>query len=209
MQEIKNSAIPEQEFNGKIYRLYDGEVYFSRGTKRLHRVVWEFYNGAIPDGYSVHHKDENTHNNLPENLELMENKNHLSLHIKKRCVENKDWLKRFSKAGNESSKKWHDSEAGRKWHSDHAKSMNLGNITYGNRICPICNGEFVAQTNSQLFCSNSCKSKNRRDSGVDNVIRVCEYCGIEFITDKYSRSTCCSRKCGKSNSIKKINALSY
>ena len=28
-----------------------------------HRYIWEQYNGKIPDGYEVHHKDLNTHNN--------------------------------------------------------------------------------------------------------------------------------------------------
>ena len=61
-----------QVFNGKEYKLYAGERYFSRGTKRLHREVWKLYNGQIPKGYHVHHKDENTWNNDISNLELVE-----------------------------------------------------------------------------------------------------------------------------------------
>ena len=52
-----------QFYNGKEYKLYPNEKYFSRGTKRLHRVVWESHNGQIPKGYDIHHIDSNTHNN--------------------------------------------------------------------------------------------------------------------------------------------------
>ena len=54
---------PEQTFNGKTYYLYTGERYFSKGTKRLHRVVWEHHNEDIPKGYHIHHVDGNTCNN--------------------------------------------------------------------------------------------------------------------------------------------------
>ena len=33
-----------------------------------HRYVWEQHNGKIPDGYEVHHRDLNTHNNDIFNL---------------------------------------------------------------------------------------------------------------------------------------------
>ena len=52
-----------------------GERYYSRNNYRMHRFVWEHYNGKIPDGYDVHHKDGNTHNNSIENLEIVLEKN--------------------------------------------------------------------------------------------------------------------------------------
>ena len=39
-----------------------------------HRVVWVWYNGAIPDGMVINHKDYNRSNNHIENLELMTQK---------------------------------------------------------------------------------------------------------------------------------------
>ena len=50
-------------------------------------------------------------------------------------------------------------------------------------------------------CSNKCKSKNRRDSGVDNEIRICEYCGKEYSVNKYSTQVHCSRRCANINRV--------
>ena len=47
---------------------------------RLHRYVWEKYNGPIPDDKEIHHKDENKLNNNIDNLELLTESKHLSLH---------------------------------------------------------------------------------------------------------------------------------
>lgn len=45
-----------------------------------HRDMWEFYNGKIPDGWDVHHKDENKLNNTPENFECLLKADHTKLH---------------------------------------------------------------------------------------------------------------------------------
>lgn len=47
-----------------------------------HRYIWEQHNGPIPDGYEVHHKDLNSHNNDITNLELMKIHDHRSYHSK-------------------------------------------------------------------------------------------------------------------------------
>lgn len=46
----------------------------------LHRIIWTLTNGAIPDGFIVHHKDGNGLNNEINNLELMTKEKHTSLH---------------------------------------------------------------------------------------------------------------------------------
>ncbi|MBQ7023530.1 MAG: HNH endonuclease [Akkermansia sp.] len=40
-------------------------------TFLVHRLVWEVFNGPIPEGMTVNHKDENKLNNSLSNLELM------------------------------------------------------------------------------------------------------------------------------------------
>lgn len=40
----------------------------------VHRLVWEAFNGPIPEGIQINHKDENKTNNSLENLELMTSK---------------------------------------------------------------------------------------------------------------------------------------
>ena len=47
-----------------------------------HRGVYEYYNGKIPDGYVIHHKDGDKFNNNIDNLMLMTEKEHKSHHIK-------------------------------------------------------------------------------------------------------------------------------
>ena len=49
-------------------------------TKKLHRVIWECVNGEIPEGYEVHHIDENKLNNSIKNLELIEKGEHIRNH---------------------------------------------------------------------------------------------------------------------------------
>ena len=48
-----------------------------------HRYIWEQHNGPIPDGYEVHHKDLDSHNNDIANLELMAVHDHRSYHSKR------------------------------------------------------------------------------------------------------------------------------
>lgn len=46
----------------------------------VHRIIWECVNGEIPNGYDVHHIDENKQNNSIYNLELVEHGKHKTLH---------------------------------------------------------------------------------------------------------------------------------
>ena len=57
-------------------------AHYGNTTKLLHRVVWEHFNGTIPEYYHVHHIDKNKDNNDISNLELIECHAHLSEHGK-------------------------------------------------------------------------------------------------------------------------------
>ena len=57
-----------------------------RHTKRIHRLVAEAFIGNIPQGYHVHHKDDNKQNNCVENLEII----HPVAHRKKTEVEHQE-----------------------------------------------------------------------------------------------------------------------
>ena len=52
------------------------------GNKRLHRLIYEKHYGKIPEGYVIHHKDHNKLNNNIDNLELLSEFEHKSLHFK-------------------------------------------------------------------------------------------------------------------------------
>lgn len=83
-RDLRMSKSEKAEFNGKIYRRYShlkNHKYFkdSKGGL-LHRHVWEFYNGEIPKGFHIHHKDMDITNNSIENLDCLSPKNHCKAH---------------------------------------------------------------------------------------------------------------------------------
>ena len=49
----------------------------------IHRWNWIQANGPIPEGYHIHHKDENKLNNSLDNLEMISSADHTSLHMDK------------------------------------------------------------------------------------------------------------------------------
>lgn len=73
---------PSQEFDGKKFTLRATGYYSLSVSDRclMHRYVWEYFNGPIPDNFDVHHKDENKSNNDISNLEIMTKSDHTKLH---------------------------------------------------------------------------------------------------------------------------------
>lgn len=186
-------ALAEQEFNGKVYHLYKGERYFSRGNKRLHRAVWEYYNGPIPAGYQIHHKDGNTANNDISNLECLPSAQHFAEHLPQIIERNtsEKSLRHLAEI-RPLTKEWHRSEEGRAWHREHAQGERERKFKC---VCQCCGREFLAAKSSARYCSNPCKSKARRDAGADNVVGKCAVCGKEFKYNKYRNVLTCSPSC--------------
>lgn len=50
-----------------------------RDFKMEHHLVWEGVNGPIPDGYDIHHIDNDTYNNAIDNLECLSHADHARL----------------------------------------------------------------------------------------------------------------------------------
>lgn len=69
----EKSALPFQTFDGKKFSLRRNGYYsLTWGSRRsMHCYVWEFYNGPIPAGYDIHHKNKDVSDNRIENLELL------------------------------------------------------------------------------------------------------------------------------------------
>lgn len=191
----------EVEYNGVVFRRYpnsdnrsDREYYkpptkeIKKGVEALHREVYKNECGEIPEGYHVHHKDGDTTNNDPSNLEIVTPQEHAELH---------DWEmpEEFQEKGVKAAKEWHKSEEGRRWHEKHWDE-SLGKIFEEPKTkdCDQCSEEFEYYTSAR-FCSNSCKSKHRRESGVDDEKRNCEICGDTFTVNKYRSTKTCSQSC--------------
>lgn len=52
-----------------------------------HRIIWEYVNGTVPEGYEIHHKDHNPTNNCIDNLVLVSKEEHKIIHQKKKWSE--------------------------------------------------------------------------------------------------------------------------
>lgn len=165
---------------------------------RLHRYVWEKHNGKIPKGYHVHHKDHNTNNNDISNLELIEQKKHLSMH----ALEERNIAlarKNLKKYGFAKASEWHKSKDGKEWHRQHYETT-LSKYWDKKVIkrCIVCGKLFevsVLMEKKSKFCSNNCKSQYRRDMKIDNTEAVCKICGKKFMTNRYSPAKYCSSEC--------------
>lgn len=164
MKIVDQKTLPIQIFNGLEYRLYPRERYFSRGCKRLHVIVWEFYNNSkVPKGYHVHHENENTFDNSKDNLVLKEAYIHQREHIIKRHKENPEWSKLFHSKGIEAAKEWHKSDEGRQWHTN-AWANSLGKtMIEKDMICQQCGKAYTTKkVTGSKFCHQNCKAKALR-----------------------------------------------
>src|SRR5436190_7287033 len=123
--------VEKVQFNGLIYRRYHSAKswgdrnYFKRSSAKtrssLHRDVWTFFFGPIPEGFEIHHKDQNTFNNEPWNLGALSKSDHQSHHIP-------TWRQRQAigyktstgflamQAGRQTAVDWHKSEEGKRFH---------------------------------------------------------------------------------------------
>lgn len=196
-------------FNGLKFRRDKKTGYYlnAKTHKRLHVYIWEYFNGAIPTGYHVHHKDFDKSNNDIENLVLLTAKEHLSLHGNSWDNDRyEQQIKNLNENARPKASEWHKSETGREWHKEHYEHMKAILHKQTEFTCKNCGKTFKAQSMGQnKFCSNKCKAAFRRKSGVDNEIRQCEYCGKEFEVNKYAKTRTCSRSCRNKIRWNKIN----
>lgn len=160
---------------------------------RLHRYIWELFNGTIPKGYDVHHKDHNKDNNEIDNLELLTKREHIEKHKEELTDEIREKFRQNLNKARIKASEWHKSKEGRKWHSQQYE-ISLGNRAKKKFICEYCGKEFYCLDNGvNRFCSANCKSRYRWNSGIDNITRICVVCGSEFIVNKYSKKIKCDK----------------
>ncbi len=188
-------------FNGLRFARDDKTGYYLNSTisKRLHRHVWEYFNGAIPVGYHIHHKDMDKGNNNIENLAMVKSSKHTRLHGILNSIDDKwlEWARNNMHVNaRPAASKWHGSEEGKKWHRRHYQEMRHKLHAKETRVCDYCGLEYEGfARKTDRFCSNKCKSAWRRKAGLDNETRTCAYCGREFVANKYSKTKCCSKSC--------------
>ena len=163
--------------------------------KSLHRFVWEENNGVIPNGYEIHHIDFNKSNNHISNLIMLSKKEHLEIHSKSLTDEQRQFRRNnMNNIVRPKAIEWHKSDKGREWHKKHYQECLKDSKPKIKRVCAFCNSEFIGYSNSN-YCSNKCKSAQRRKSGKDKITVKCIICGNEFTTNKYRPAKTCSKSC--------------
>lgn len=160
------------------------------GITWLHREIWRDHHGDIPDGHVIHHKDGDRSNNDIDNLECVTHSEHADRHP--------NWGGDISQAALEAAKEWHRSEEGREWHIAHWEQSLADAFDETEKECDQCGDVFIDKSaqDSGRFCTDACKAKHRRETGVDDETRICEWCDDEFTINKYSDARTCSRSCG-------------
>lgn len=158
----------EQYFNDIKFTIGPGRRYFSNSgvdPRFMHRYVWKFYNGEIPDGYDIHHKDGNRYNNDISNLECIESVEHKKLHGECLTEEEREWRRvNFQTKARPKAIEWHKSEEGREWHRKQAL-FRKDNRTEHVNICAQCGKEFINFANKgKKFCSGACQQKHLREA---------------------------------------------
>ena len=185
-----------QKFDGASY--YKCGQYFRRKGKLLHRIVWEYHNGPIPEGCDIHHIDMDRSNNDIDNLLLMDESEHERYHSL--LPDRVEMSRKNIVIARQAADKWHGTPDGFEFHSKHAKEYwsKAEEKTYQ---CTCCGKEFrtrhVYGPKDNRFCSNNCKSAWRRKQGYDNEIRICPVCGKRFAVNKYAKQVCCSSECAR------------
>ncbi len=195
-------------FGGVTFRRYpesprrSDRVYFTpgqadrmRGVGRLHEEIWKSEHGRpIPEGHHIHHADFDALNNDPANLVCLTDEEHREAH-RERSVE-RGRKNPPSELALARAAEWHRSEEGRAWHREHGRRLWEKRQPTSSK-CDQCGAtyETLKLDDTTRFCSNACKSKWRRDAGLDDVERACEWCGEMFTANKYDKRRFCGRAC--------------
>ena len=170
------------------------------GERYLHRAVWVFHNGAIPDGCCVHHRDHDKRNNAVGNLALLTRAEHMSYHNTERYERDPESVLLGIQAAQRAAPAWHRSDEGRAWHRKHAVET-YKHRAREQRVCTRCEKSFegIAGLSKRGFCSASCQGAARVASGVDDVDKTCAWCGCVFRRNKYNKAATCSPACAAKN----------
>lgn len=174
-----------QRFNGIICRKIKSGHY--TGDFRIHRAVYEYYCGNIPEGCDIHHIDRDKANNNPSNLQCLTKAEHRKLHNEQdkttlnclHCGKAFDVKTRFDNSG---------------YCSTTCRVAHLYRLERNQtvHVCKRCGKEFVAyKYSSAQFCSDAC-----RYADVQTVKKICPVCGKEFESPTWHDYQCCSHSCG-------------
>lgn len=157
-----------QKFDGVTYHSDKNGQYIY--TNKLHKAVYQYYQGEIPEGLVVHHKDWNKDNNDVSNLVLLTPSEHSIIHKQEPPEDSPNLFHRkcivcdnpFITANS------------RRNVCSHSCAMKLNhankrkNIENKMRICKRCGKSFPAlESKNGCFCSYACSSYYNRQQKIN------------------------------------------
>ena len=198
------SVVETCEWDGRTWRRYPDSphrsyrVYFQRHERWkeppiwLHQEIWKSVNGDIPEGFHVHHIDENPLNNAIENLECIPAAEHYARHREAKRLygqseEQLAHLARIRPGGLVALAAWKISPEGKAAMSEFAKR------SWNDRpmlvfVCKFCKTEFQSKDTRSIYCSHRCM---QRDHPAQTIYPcVCGTCGTEFMAKKRKQRFC-------------------
>lgn len=197
------------EFEGVTYTRFPDSpnrhqrsYYFApRGSGRssYHRDYWTSVHGPIPQGFHIHHLDENPLNNDIRNLVCLSPEEHANVHPghagpKRKAAEWREHLAAIQPKAAE----WHRSEEGRAWHREHGKRVWVDRKPEAV-TCSVCGitAERYFKRGEIRFCSRKCaRAKADNEHRYEQEV-PCPICGSTFRQNKYKLiPATCSRLCG-------------
>lgn len=177
------------EYRGVIYTRYDGRLYYnpngtilSQGGTSLHRQMWLDAGREIPDGWHVHHTDNDHDHNALDNFECLPPGEHWRLHIRERMGEIQAKLA-----------EWRATDGGKQTLRDNARKMHA-RTPRRSLTCACCGRAFKTRHPSKIYCSPKCSLEVH----ARQIWKNCEICGAEFWTKRHKTKEVrtCSYRCG-------------
>ncbi len=145
-----------QKFDGFLYAQTKSGHYMT--GRSVHRAVWQYYYGTIPENNEIHHVDENPANNYINNLRCLPKEEHALLHGKlQQCRVEKKFICEVC------GKEYYAKSNGRNRYCS-TKCMRQGDKIRQQRwvkICEWCGKKFKTKFQNQRFCSHSCATTAR------------------------------------------------
>ncbi len=157
------------EFNGYVFTKDKKKDYYLSAKPingkriRLHRYLYIYYNGEIPEGYEVHHLDGDRSNNDIANLTIWPGIKHKLFHFKQAAlnpVNRAKWpevRQKGSDAHKRPEMRLKQSVRSKEQWVDRKKADPK------SYVCKVCGDEFVSyHTSEPMFCSKKCKARDFR-----------------------------------------------
>lgn len=191
-----------QRFNGETYLL--DRTGHHRRLNYLHRIIWNYCYGEIPEGYEIHHADLEKSNNDISNLQIMTGHEHKKLHRKyaakvtcpvcgkifanrshgskfcsRQCAGKARQMPTVEKICLACGKAFTTNRVEVKYCSFDCYAEARGRLP--KQTCLICAKVFSPKTIHQIYCSPECKNKALSKPVIT---KKCAICGKIFIPPK-------------------------